>query len=187
MRFTEEHDALRRTARQFVENDVNPHVDEWEEAGRFPAHTLFKKMGDLGLLGICKPVEDGGSGLDYSYNMVVVEELGRIGCGGIPMAIGVQTDMATPAIARFGSAELRAKFLRPAIAGDMVASIAVSEVHAGSDVAAIKTRAVKEGDEYVINGSKMWITNSLQADFFCLLANTSDEGPYNNKSLIIVP
>ena len=95
--------------------------------------------------------------------------------------------MATPAIARFGSAELRAKFLRPAIAGDMVASIAVSEVHAGSDVAAIKTRAVKDGDDYVINGSKMWITNSLQADFFCLLANTSDEGPYNNKSLIIVP
>jgi len=187
MRFTEEHEALRRTARQFVENDVNPHVDEWEEAGRFPAHTLFKKMGDLGLLGICKPVEDGGSGLDYSYNMVVVEELGRIGCGGIPMAIGVQTDMATPAIARFGSPELRAKFLRPAIAGDMVASIAVSEVHAGSDVAAIKTRAVKDGDDYVINGSKMWITNSLQADFFCLLANTSDEGPYNNKSLIIVP
>ena len=187
MRFTEEHEALRRTTRQFVEQDVNPFVDAWEEAGRFPAHQVFKKMGDLGLLGICKPEIDGGSGLDYSYNMVVVEELGRISCGGIPMAIGVQTDMATPAIARFGSAELRAKFLRPAIAGDMVASIAVSEVHAGSDVAAIKTRAVKDGDDYVINGSKMWITNSLQADFFCLLANTSDEGPYNNKSLIIVP
>lgn len=187
MRFTEEHEALRRTTRQFVEQDVNPFVDAWEEAGRFPAHQVFKKMGDLGLLGICKPEIDGGSGLDYSYNMVVVEELGRISCGGIPMAIGVQTDMATPAIARFGSPELRAKFLRPAIAGDMVASIAVSEVHAGSDVAAIKTRAVKDGDDYVINGSKMWITNSLQADFFCLLANTSDEGPYNNKSLIIVP
>ncbi|MES2720709.1 MAG: acyl-CoA dehydrogenase family protein [Pseudomonadota bacterium] len=187
MRFTEEHEALRRTTRQFVEQDVNPFVDAWEEAGRFPAHQLFKKMGDLGLLGICKPEIDGGSGLDYSYNMVVVEELGRISCGGIPMAIGVQTDMATPAIARFGSAELRTKFLRPAIAGDMVAAIAVSEVHAGSDVAAIKTRAVKDGDDYVINGSKMWITNSLQADFFCLLANTSDEGPYNNKSLIIVP
>lgn len=187
MRFTEEHEALRRTTRQFVEQDVNPFVDAWEEAGRFPAHQVFKRMGDLGLLGICKPEIDGGSGLDYSYNMVVVEELGRISCGGIPMAIGVQTDMATPAIARFGSPELRAKFLRPAIAGDMVASIAVSEVHAGSDVAAIKTRAVKDGDDYVINGSKMWITNSLQADFFCLLANTSDEGPYNNKSLIIVP
>ena len=187
MRFTEEHDALRRTTRQFVENDVNPHVDQWEEAGRFPAHQLFRRMGDLGLLGVHKPVEYGGSGLDYSYNMVVVEELGRIACGGIPMAIGVQTDMATPAIARFGSDELKDTFLRKAITGEYVASIAVSEVHAGSDVAAIKTRAVKDGDDYVINGSKMWITNSLQADFFCLLANTSDEGPYNNKSLIVVP
>ena len=187
MRFTEEHEALRRTTRQFVENDVNPHVDAWEEAGRFPAHQLFKRMGDLGLLGVHKPVEYGGSGLDYSYNMVVVEELGRIGCGGIPMAIGVQTDMATPAIARFGSDHLKEAYLRKAIAGEYVCSIAVSEVHAGSDVAAIKTKAVKDGDDYVINGSKMWITNSLQADFFCLLANTSDEGPYNNKSLIIVP
>jgi citronellyl-CoA dehydrogenase len=126
-------------------------------------------------------------GLDYSYNMVVVEELGRISCGGVPMAIGVQTDMATPALARFGSAELRAKYLTPAITGDMVASIAVSEPHAGSDVAAIKTTAVKDGDDYIINGTKMWITNSTQADFFCLLANTSDDKPHVNKSMIIVP
>ena len=187
MQFTPEHDALRRMTRQFVENQINPFVDEWEEAGIFPAHELFKKMGELGLLGICKPVENGGMGLDYSYNMVVVEELGRISCGGVPMAIGVQTDMATPALARFGSAELRAKYLTPAIAGDMVASIAVSEPHAGSDVAAIKTTAVKDGDDYIINGTKMWITNSTQADFFCLLANTSDDKPHVNKSMIIVP
>ena len=187
MQFTPEHDALRRMTRQFVENQINPFVDEWEEAGIFPAHELFKKMGALGLLGICKPVENGGMGLDYSYNMVVVEELGRISCGGVPMAIGVQTDMATPALARFGSAELRAKYLTPAITGDMVASIAVSEPHAGSDVAAIKTTAVKDGDDYIINGTKMWITNSTQADFFCLLANTSDDKPHVNKSMIIVP
>ena len=187
MQFTPEHDALRRMTRQFVENQINPFVDEWEEAGIFPAHELFKKMGELGLLGICKPVENGGMGLDYSYNMVVVEELGRISCGGVSMAIGVQTDMATPALARFGSAELRAKYLTPAIAGDMVASIAVSEPHAGSDVAAIKTTAVKDGDDYIINGTKMWITNSPQADFFCLLANTSDDKPHVNKSMIIVP
>ena len=187
MQFTPEHDALRRTTKQFVETQINPFVDEWEEAGIFPAHELFKKMGDLGLLGICKPVENGGMGLDYSYNMVVVEELGRINCGGVPMAIGVQTDMATPALARFGSAELRAKYLTPAIAGEMVASIAVSEPHAGSDVAAIKTTAVKDGDDYIINGTKMWITNSTQADFFCLLANTSDDKPHVNKSMIIVP
>lgn len=187
MQFTPEHDALRRMTRQFVENQINPFVDEWEEAGIFPAHELFRKMGELGLLGICKPVENGGMGLDYSYNMVVVEELGRISCGGVPMAIGVQTDMATPALARFGSAELRAKYLTPAITGEMVASIAVSEPHAGSDVAAIKTTAVKDGDDYIINGTKMWITNSTQADFFCLLANTSDDKPHVNKSMIIVP
>ncbi|MDO8415065.1 MAG: acyl-CoA dehydrogenase family protein [Agitococcus sp.] len=187
MQFTPEHDALRRMTRQFVENQINPFVDEWEEAGIFPAHELFRKMGELGLLGICKPVENGGMGLDYSYNMVVVEELGRISCGGVPMAIGVQTDMATPALARFGSPELRAKYLTPAITGEMVASIAVSEPHAGSDVAAIKTTAVKDGDDYIINGTKMWITNSTQADFFCLLANTSDDKPHVNKSMIIVP
>lgn len=187
MKFTAEHEALRRTARQFVDKEINPFVTEWENADIFPAHELFKKMGDIGLLGICKPVENGGLGLDYSYNMVVVEELGRIACGGVPMAIGVQTDMATPALARFGSKELRDEFLTPAIAGEYVASIAVSEAHAGSDVAAIKTYAKKDGDDYVINGSKMWITNSTQADFFCLLANTSDDKPHINKSMIIVP
>jgi citronellyl-CoA dehydrogenase len=187
MKFTQEHEALRRTARAFVEKEINPHVKEWEENGPFPAHALFKKLGDLGLLGICKPVEFGGMGLDYSYNLVVAEELGRAGCGGVPLAIGVQTDMATPALARFGSDELRHAFLAPAIAGDYVAAIAVSEPHAGSDVAAIKTTAVKEGDDYIINGTKMWITNSTQADFFCLLANTSDDKPHFNKSMIVVP
>ncbi len=148
MKFTQEHEELRRTARAFVEKEINPYVQEWEENGPFPAHKLFKKMGDLGLLGICKPVEFGGMGLDYSYNMVVTEELGRAGCGGVPLAIGVQTDMATPALARFGSDELRREFLAPAIAGDYVAAIAVSEPHAGSDVAAIKTTAVKDGDDW---------------------------------------
>ncbi len=187
MKFTAEHDALRRTTRQFIDSEINPFVAEWEAAGQFPIHQVFKKMGDLGLLGICKPEENGGLGLDYSYNLVVAEELGRINCGGVPLAMGVQTDMATPAIARFGSKELRDEFLTPAIAGDYVAAIAVSEVQAGSDVAALKTTAVKNGDDYIINGHKMWITNSLQADFFCLLANTSDGKPHFNKSMIIVP
>ena len=132
MKFTPEHDALRRTTKQFVDSQINPFVDEWEEAGIFPAHELFRKMAKLGLLGVCKPEENGGMGLDYSYNMVVTEELGKINCGGVPMAIGVQTDMATPALARFGSKELRDEFLTPAIAGEYVASIAVSEPHAGS-------------------------------------------------------
>lgn len=187
MIFTDQHNELRRTVSRFVDEEINPYVDEWEEAGIFPAHELFKKMGDLGLLGISKPEEFGGLGLDYSYEMVMAEELGGINCGGVPMGISVQTNMATPALALFGSDKLRRDFLAPAIAGDMVCSIAVSEPHAGSDVAAIKTTAVKDGDDYVINGTKMWITNSTQADFLCLLANTGDAPAHKNKSLIVVP
>ncbi|MCJ9427734.1 acyl-CoA dehydrogenase family protein [Kordiimonas marina] len=187
MIFTDQHNELRRTVARFVEEEVNPYVDEWEKAGIFPAHELFKKMGNLGLLGISKPEAYGGLGLDYSYEMVLAEELGGINCGGVPMGISVQTNMATPALARFGSDELREEFLTPAIAGDMVCSIAVSEPHAGSDVAAIKTNAVRDGDDYVINGTKMWITNSTQADFLCLLANTGDAPSHKNKSLIVVP
>jgi citronellyl-CoA dehydrogenase len=187
MQFTEEHHALRQTIAQFVDKEINPHADEWEAAGIFPAHELFKKMGDLGLLGIHKPEAYGGMGLDYSYEVIFSEELGRVRTGGVAMGIGVQTDMATPALARFGSKELCEEFLVPAIAGDAVFSIAVSEPHAGSDVAAIKTTAKKDGDDYVINGSKMWITNSTQADYLCLLANTSDDHKHLNKSLIVVP
>jgi citronellyl-CoA dehydrogenase len=187
MILTEEHEAMRRTMRDFVEKELNPHVDDWEAAGRFPTHEVFKKMGDLGLLGVSKPEEYGGLGLDYSYNLAVAEELGLCECGGVPLSIGVQTDMATPALARFGSDELCREFLTPAIAGDKVASIAVSEPQAGSDVAGIKTRADKDGEDYIINGTKMWITNAPSADFFCLLANTSEGKPHQNKSLIVVP
>lgn len=187
MIFTPEHEELRRTVRNFVEKEINPYVPEWETNGPFPAHELFKKMGDLGLLGVTKPEQYGGMNLDYSYGLVVAEELGSARCGGVPLAIGVQTDMATPALARFGSEDLCKQFLAPSIAGDMVAAIAVSEPGAGSDVASIKTRAEKQGDDYVINGTKMWITNSTQADYFCLLANTGDGPKHSNKSLIVVP
>lgn len=187
MLFTSEHDALRRSLQKFIAAEINPHVDAWEEAGQMPTHRLFKKMGELGFLGLTKPEKFGGQGLDYSYAMVMAEELGHITCGGVPMAIGVQTDMATPALARFGSDELRHEFLAPAIAGDMVACVGVSEVGAGSDVASVKTRARQDGDDYVINGGKMWITNGVQADWICLLANTSDGAPHKNKSLIVVP
>ncbi len=187
MRFTEEHDQLRKTVRDFVDKEINPHVDEWEASPPFPAHELFRKMGDLGLLGVTKPEKFGGMGLDYSYGLVVSEEIGGIHCGGVPMAIGVQTDMSTPALARWGSDELREQFLRPAISGEYVGAIAVSEVGGGSDVAALTTEARSDGDDYVINGSKMWITSATQADFMCLLANTSDGAPHRNKSLIIVP
>ena len=187
MILNKEHLAIRETVSAFIEKEINPHTDKWEQEGIFPAHDLFKKMGDLGLLGISKPTEFGGMGLDYSYQVVFSEELGKISSGGVSMAIGVQTDMATPALAKYGSDELRKEFLAPAISGDMVCSIAVSEPSAGSDVSAIKTSAVKDGDDYIINGTKMWITNSTQADFICLLANTSDTSPHSNKSLIVVP
>ncbi|HEX4418336.1 MAG TPA: acyl-CoA dehydrogenase family protein [Kofleriaceae bacterium] len=187
MKLTDEHLQLRRTVHDFVEQAINPHMDAWEAAGAFPAHELFKQAGKLGLLGINKPEAYGGMGLDYSYQMVATEELGTCRGGAIPMALGVQTDMATPALARWGSDALRKEFLAPAISGDMVASIAVSEASGGSDVAAIKTTARKDGDDYVINGSKMWITNAAQADWLCLLVNTSDAAVHMNKTLVIVP
>jgi len=187
MKWTDEHESIREIAAKFVDNEINPYVDQWEEDGIFPAHELFKKLGDLGMLGINKPEKYGGLGLDYSYSIVFAEEMGRIKAAGVGTGIGVQTDMATPALAKFGSEELCQQCLVPAISGDAVFSIAVSEPGAGSDVASIKTIAEKKGDNYVINGSKMWITNATQADYFCLLANTSDGPQHKNKSLIIVP
>ena len=187
MQITHEHEEIRRTLKRFIVDEINPHVDEWEAAELFPAHEVFKKLGDLGLLGLTKPTDYGGMALDYSYSVVMAEALGDIDCGALPMAIGVQTDMATPALARFGSDALRREFLAPALAGDMVACVGVSEPGAGSDVANVKTTARKDGDDYVINGAKMWITNSLQADWMCLLANTSSASAHKNKSLIVVP
>jgi citronellyl-CoA dehydrogenase len=187
MQFTQEHEELKRTVVRFVENELNPHVDEWEAAGIFPAHEVFKKLGDLGLLGLTKPEAYGGAALDYSYSVVMAEALGNTRCGGVPMAIGVQTDMATPALARFGSDELRREFLVPAISGDAVVCVGVSEPGAGSDVASIRTAARKDGGDYVINGGKMWITSGTQADWMCCLAITGEGSPHKNKSLIIVP
>ena len=189
MQWTHEHLEIQRTLKRYIEDEINPHVEEWEEAGIFPAHQVFKGLGNLGLLGLTKPVEFGGAGLDYSYAVAMAETLHNIPCGGIPMAIGVQTDMCTPALARFGSDELRREFLAPAIAGDMVGCIGVSEPGAGSDVSSARTFAKKDGDDYIINGEKTWITNSLQADWMCMLCNTSEPvngNKHGNKSLIMV-
>jgi citronellyl-CoA dehydrogenase len=188
VKLTQEHRALQDTVLRFVREEINPHVPAWERAEEFPSHELFKKLGDLGLLGLKYPEEFGGAGLDFSYSMVMAEALGECACGGVPMAIGVQTDMCTPALARFGSDELRREYLAPSIAGDYVGCVGISEPGGGSDVAAVKTTARHEGGDYVINGTKMWITNGLKADWCCLLANTSAEGgPHKNKSLIVVP
>lgn len=187
MQFTEEHRAIAETTRRFIEQEVNPHAEDWEKAGAWPAHPVLRRMGELGLLGINKPADYGGQGLDYSYHAAFLEALGSSLTNGLGMGVAVQTDMATPALARHGSDELRREFLEPAIRGEMVTSIAVSEPHAGSDVARISTNAVKDGDDYVINGSKMWITNSTQADWLCLLCNTGEGPVHRNKSLIVVP
>ena len=193
MQFTHEHREIQKTLKRFIDEEINPHVDEWEAAEIFPAHEVFKKMGNLGLLGLCKPEEYGGQGLDYSYSLAMAEALGHIHCGGVPMAIGVQTDMCTPALARYGSDELKRQFLAPAVAGDMVGCIGVSEPAAGSDVSGIQSVARKDGDDYVITGQKMWITNSLQADWMCMLVNTGEGqsgaggNPHKNKSLVMVP
>ena len=187
MLYSADHIGMMDTVRRFVSEEINPYVDEWEAAETFPAHDLFKKMGKLGLLGVNKPVEYGGLGLDFSYALAIAEALGYAHAQGIGMAIGVQTDMATPALAIHGSDALRREYLAPAIAGDMVVSIGVSEAGAGSDVASLKTFARREGGDYVINGSKMWITNGTQSDWVCLLCNTSDGPTHKNKSLIIVP
>ena len=186
--YTEDHIALQDSLKKFCEAEINPHIAEWEKAEIFPAKELFRKMGKLGFLGVNKPVEYGGQGLDYSYAAAFAEGLSAIQCGGVPMAIGVQTDMATPALARFGSDEVRREFLAPSISGEYVACLGVSEVGAGSDVASIKTHARKDGDDYVINGGKMWTTNGTQADWCCVLANTSEGGSaHRNKTLICVP
>ena len=187
MQYTSEHIALQDNVRHFVEKEINPNVNEWEKAGIFPAHEVFGKMGKLGYLGVHKPVEYGGLGLDYSYEIAFCEAIGHIAAQGVCMAMAVQTDMATPALTHFGSDYLKRNFLAPAIAGEHVVSIGVSEAGAGSDVASIKTSARKDGDDYVINGSKMWITNGTQADWVCLLVNTSNEPAHRNKSLICVP
>ncbi len=187
LRFTDEHHLFRSTVREVVQGEIDAHADEWEASGDFPAHELFAKFGQLGLLGVEYDQRWGGGGADHTYTMIFGEEIGRAASLGVSMALAVQTDMATPALHRYGSDELRERYLRPAIEGRHVAAIAVSEPDAGSDVAGLRTRAVRDGDEWVINGTKLWITSGTQADWVCLLARTSDEGGYRGMSQIVVP
>lgn len=187
MQWTEQHRQISDTVARFVRNEINPYVQNWEQTESFPAHEVFRKLGALGLLGVTYEEEYGGLGLDFTYSLAVAEALGECDCGGVPLAIGVQTNMSTPALAQFGNDELKRQYLAPAIAGEMVGCIGVSEPGAGSDVASLKTRADISGGDYVINGTKMWITNGMQADWCCLLANTSDGPAHRNKSLIVVP
>jgi citronellyl-CoA dehydrogenase len=183
---TPEHETFRQAVRRFVDQDLAPRAREFDQLGRIDKK-LYRKMGELGMLGICYDPQWGGGGLDWSFTAVMYEELVRADNAGVVMGISVQTDMATPSLHQFGTDELRGRYLAPAIQGEMVAAIAVTEPDAGSDVASIKTRAVRDGDHWVINGSKMFITNTANADWLCLLAVTDPEGGYGGFSQIVVP
>jgi citronellyl-CoA dehydrogenase len=183
--FTEEHEAFRKTVRQFVEKEMAPHALEWDRAGIFPRE-LFKKCGELGFFGINHDPRYGGSGLDYWYVTAFCEELVRSHNAGVNMALLVQSQMATPIIGEIGTDEQKREFLAPALAGEKIAALGVSEPGAGSDVANIKTTARRVGDDYVINGSKMWITNGTRADFITLAVRTGPEG-YGGISLVTFP
>jgi len=186
MYFNEDHNALRALVKRFVDKELNPNVDRWEETTA-PLHEIFPKLGELGLLGVRYDPKYGGQGLDYWFDLVYLEELGHIKAVGLQAAIAVQTHLATPAIYEFGSEYLKETYLKPAITGEAVSAIAVTEPDAGSDVAGLRTTARREGDYYVINGAKRFITNGCQADFLTLLARTSDKPGHHSFGLFVVP
>ncbi len=183
--FNEEHDMLRQSVREFTEKELAPHVEEWEEARVFDK-SVFKRMGDLGFLGLHYPEEVGGGDGDYFTNIVLAEELARCGSGGLPMAIMVQFGMATPPIYKFGSEEQKQKYLIPAIKGEKIACLGITEPEAGSDVANLTTYAEKVDGGYKVNGNKTFITNGTRADFMTLVARTEKRKGYKGMSLFLV-
>jgi alkylation response protein AidB-like acyl-CoA dehydrogenase len=171
MPFTAEHDALRETIRDFVAKELRPHADEWEQAEYFP-DSVFRRMGELGLLGLRYPEQYGGQGGDYFSAIVLAEEMARCGSGGVGMAIAVQSEMATPPIFKFGSEAQKQRYLVPAIRGEKVAALGITEPDAGSDVASIRTRAERVDGHWRISGSKLYITNGVRCDFILLVCRT---------------
>src|SRR4051812_30377429 len=182
--FGEEHEALRESIHAFVTKELAPHAEEWEET-TFP-DSVFARMGELGFLGLSMPEAYGRQGGDYFSNLVLAEELSHSGSGGLCMGIAVHTDMATPPILQFGTEEQKQHYLVPAIKGAKISCLGITEPDAGSDVSAIRTRAVRDGDEYVINGSKTYITNGHRADFIVLVAKTDPDAGYDGFSLFLV-
>lgn len=183
--FTDEHEELRRSIRSFVERELRPHADEWEAAGEFP-DTVFSRMGALGFLGLHFPREWGGQGGDYLTMLVLAEEMARCGSGGVAMAVSVQCEYVTPPILKFGTDAQKERWLRPAIEGRRIGALGITEPGAGSDVAGIATRAIRDGDEYVVNGAKTFITNGCRADFLLLVAKTNPELRHDGISLFLV-
>jgi len=182
--FTDEHEQLRESIRSFVLKELRPHAEEWEEE-TFP-DWVFSRMGELGLLGLSYPEQYGGQGGDYYCNLVLAEEIVHANCGGLAMGVAVHTDMATPPIHVFGTEEQKQAYLVPAIRGEKISCLGITEPDAGSDVKGIKTRAVRDGDEWVINGSKTFITNGHRADFIVLVTKTDADAGYDGFTLFIV-
>ncbi|MCA1830187.1 MAG: acyl-CoA dehydrogenase family protein [Actinobacteria bacterium] len=182
--FTEEHDALRQSVRAFIEREIRPHVERWEKDRDFP-RALYERMGDLGFLGLKYPEEYGGSGPDYLADAVVVEELALCGSGGVAAGIGGHKDLGSLYVYRFGNDEQRKRWLVPSIQGKVIGALGVTEPNAGSDVASIQTRAERDGDHYVINGQKAFITNGSKADYVVTAVRTGGEG-YGGISLVVV-
>jgi citronellyl-CoA dehydrogenase len=183
--FAEEHDLFRRTVRDFAEKELAPHALEWDEAGIFPRE-IFRRAAEIGALGVGYPESVGGSGGDYWHVVVLAEELVRARNGGVSMALLVQAQMATPIIAEVGTDEQKKLFLAPALAGEKIAALGISEPDAGSDVASLATTARRQGGDYVINGAKMWITNGTRADFITLAVRTGGPG-HGGISLLTFP
>ncbi len=183
--FTDEHEQLRESITAFAQKELAPHADEWEET-TFP-DSVFRRMGELGFLGLDKPEEYGGQGGDYYSALVLAEAMTHANCGGLAMGIAVQTDMALPPILAFGTEEQKQQWAVPAIKGEKILCLGITEPDAGSDVAGIKTRAVKDGDDYVINGSKTYITNGHRADVIVLVTKTDPEAGYDGFTLFLVP
>ena len=183
--FDEHHDRLRESIGSFVEKELAPHAAEWEET-TFP-DWVFKRMGELGFLGLSYPEEYGGQGGDYYCNLVLAEEITKSNSGGLAMGIAVHTDMATPPVHLFGTEEQKQRYLVPSIAGDRISCLGITEPDAGSDVAGIKTRAVRDGTEYVINGSKTYITNGHRAHVIVLVTKTDPDAGYDGFTLFLVP
>lgn len=183
--FTEEHERLRESIARFVAKELAPHAEEWEET-TFP-DSVIQRMGELGFLGLSVPEQYGGQGGDYYANLVLAEEIAGARCGGLAMGVAVHTDMATPPILAFGTEQQKQAYLTPAMRGEKIACIGITEPDAGSDVAGIKTRAVRDGDEWVINGSKTYITNGLRADYIVLMTKTGDaDAGYEGFTVFIV-
>ncbi len=183
--FNEDHDRLRESLSRFVAKELAPHAEEWEET-TFP-DSVFERMGELGFLGLHVSEQYGGQGGDYFSSLVLAEEMGGSLSGGLSMGIAVHTDMAMPPILKFGTEEQKQEWVVPAVAGRKILCLGITEPDAGSDVAGIKTRAVKDGDEYVINGSKTYITNGHRADVIVLVTKTDPDAGYDGFTLFLVP